>query len=155
MKRASPTVDAVRAILAEYFELFLTTVGVLLAILVTLSELSAGSQDMSLIFLIWLQGFILWAVHRHCRLRSLALFEQIRLRLQDRMDYRITVLRSIVGLNAHDRADDQEGALEVARAVSREIENLSFESLSIWERRHARRPTNPDRRRNGAASVMP
>ena len=65
MRRNSPALYAIRARLEEHFELFMTTVGVLLAILITLSELSRGDQGMALIFLIWLQGFILWAVHRH------------------------------------------------------------------------------------------
>ena len=54
-----------RAILSEYFELFLTTVGVLVAIGGTFTELPGGEKGLALTFLVWLQGFILWAVHRH------------------------------------------------------------------------------------------
>jgi hypothetical protein len=75
MKRLSPKLYLVRVTLSEYFELFMTTVGVVMAILITLSELSRGEQGMALIFLIWLQGLILWAVHRHSRLRSRALLQ--------------------------------------------------------------------------------
>ena len=45
MKRFAPTLYLVRATLAEYFELFMTTVGVLMAILITVSELQAYVID--------------------------------------------------------------------------------------------------------------
>ena len=91
MKRISPTVYLVRATLSEYFELFMTTVGVLMAILITVSELSRGEQGLALTFLIWLQGLILWAVHRHCMLRSRALVQKMRLMMQDRVNNRLTI----------------------------------------------------------------
>jgi hypothetical protein len=68
---------AFRARLAEHFELFLAAAGVL-ALMVSLSELSKGDQGMALIFLIWLQGFLTWSVHRHCWFRRRALFLKLR-----------------------------------------------------------------------------
>jgi hypothetical protein len=143
MKRFSPALYTVRAALAEYFELFLTIAGVLIAIMVTLSELSRGDQGMALIFLIWLQGFILWAVHRHCLLRNRALVRKMRLMLQDRVNNRLTVWLSLTDIEARGattaaREDREAVSLAAARAVSLELEKLSYESLRTWERRHAR-----------------
>jgi hypothetical protein len=143
MKRSSPRLYLVRAALAEHFELFMTTIGVLLAIMITVSELSRGAQGMALIFLIWLQGLILWAVHRHCRLRSRALVHKMRLMMQDRVNNRLTVWLNLTDVQARvaveaGREEREAVSLAAARAVSLELEKLSFESLRTWERRHAR-----------------
>jgi hypothetical protein len=111
--------------------------------MVTLSELSRGDQGMALIFLIWLQGFILWAVHRHCLLRNRALVRKMRLMLQDRVNNRLTVWLSLTDIEARGattaaREDREAVSLAAARAVSLELEKLSYESLRTWERRHAR-----------------
>src|SRR5215218_420748 len=116
MKSFSPVVYKIRAGLAEYFELFMTTAGVLLAITITLSELSRGEQGMALIFLIW---------------------------LQDRVNNRLTVWLSLTDVQARiaaeaGREDRESVSLAAARAVSLELEKLSFESLRTWERRNAR-----------------
>jgi len=142
MKRSIP-VYLVRAALSEYFELFMTTVGVLMAILITVSELSRGEQGMALTFLIWLQGLILWAVHRHCMLRSRALVQKMRLMMQDRVNNRLTVWLNLSDVQARvaeeaNREDREAVSLAAARAVSLELEKLSFESLRTWERRNAR-----------------
>jgi hypothetical protein len=143
MTRLLPPLHYVRAILAEYFELFMTIAGVSMAILITLSELSRGDQGMALIFLVWLQGFILWAVHRHCRLRSAAMVEKMRLMVQDRVNNRLTVWLSLMDVQARvaseaGREDREAVSLAAARAVSLELEKLSFESLRSWERRNSR-----------------
>jgi hypothetical protein len=143
MKRFSPALYVVRATLAEYFELFMTTVGVLIAILITLTELSRGEQGMALTFLIWLQGLILWAVHRHCILRSRALVQKMRLMMQDRVNNRLTVWLNLTDVQARiaaesGREEREAVSLAAARAVSLELEKLSFDSLRTWERRHAR-----------------
>jgi len=143
MKHLSPKLYLVRVTLSEYFELFMTTVGVLMAILITLSELSRGEQGMALTFLIWLQGLILWAVHRHCRLRSRALVQKMRLMMQDRVNNRLTVWLNLTDVQARvagevGREEREAVSLAASRAVSLELEKLSFESLRTWERRHAR-----------------
>jgi hypothetical protein len=142
MSRIVPPLAVIRSGLAEYFELFMTTVGVVMAILITLSELSRGDQNLALIFLIWLQGFILWAVHRHCRLRSRALIDKMRLMVVERVNNRLTVWLSLTDVQAklaESGRDDREAvSLAAARAVSLELEKLSFESLRNWERRNAR-----------------
>jgi hypothetical protein len=143
MKRLSPTFYLVRATLAEHFELFMTTVGVLLAIMITVSELTRGQLGMALTFLIWLQGLLLWAVHRHCVLRSRAIVEKMRLMMQDRVNNRLTVWLNLSDVQARateeaNREDREAVSLAAARAVSLELEKFSFESLRSWERRHAR-----------------
>ena len=143
MKRLSPTFYLVRATLAEHFELFMTTVGVLLAIMITVSELTRGQLGMALTFLIWLQGLLLWAVHRHCVLRSRAIVEKMRLMMQDRVNNRLTVWLNLSDVQARateeaSREDREAVSLAAARAVSLELEKFSFESLRTWERRHAR-----------------
>jgi len=140
MKRPSPTSDAVRASLAEHFELFLTTFGVLLAILVTLSELSSGEQDMTLIFLIWLQGLILWAVHRHGWFQRRALVQDLDLMPYDLVGDRLALMLSMAELRIHGiikTEGETEESIAAARTVWLEIEKLSleFELLrSNWER---------------------
>jgi hypothetical protein len=143
MKRFSPAVYFVRATLAEYFELFMTTVGVLIAILITLTELTRGELGLALTFLIWLQGLILWAVHRHCILRSRALVQKMRLMMQDRVNNRLTVWLNLADVQARvaaetGREEREAVSLAAARAVALELEKLSFDSLRTWERRHAR-----------------
>lgn len=143
MKRFSPALYFVRATLAEYFELFMTTVGVLIAILITLTELTRGELGLALTFLIWLQGLILWAVHRHCILRSRALVQKMRLMMQDRVNNRLTVWLNLADVQARvaaetGREEREAVSLAAARAVALELEKLSFDSLRTWERRHAR-----------------
>jgi hypothetical protein len=140
VKRYSPAQRALRAQLVEHFEFFLTTAGVLLAIVVTLSELSRGDQEMALIFLIWLQGFLIWAVHRHCEFRRRALVSKMRAMLQDRVNSHLTVILGVAHFRAHDLTENErrelDTALAAARAVSLELESLSIESLRAWERRY-------------------
>ena len=142
MKSTSPASRVLRAQLAEHFELFLTTAGVLLAIMVAVSELSRGEQGMTLTFLIWLQGFILWAVHRHCWFRRRALVYNMRAMLQDRVNNQLTVMLAMAGSRGKDltetEREDLAVAISAARTVSRELEGLSFESLRAWERRYGR-----------------
>jgi hypothetical protein len=143
MRRHSPALYAIRARLEEHFELFMTSAGVLLAIFITLSELSRGQERMALIFLIWLQGFLLWAVHRHCVLRNRALVNKMRFMVQDRVNNRLTVWLSLSDVQARvsgeaGREDREAVSVAAARAVSLELEKLSFEELRSWERRNTR-----------------
>jgi hypothetical protein len=142
MKRFSPGLYLLRTSLAEHFELFMTSAGVLLAILITASELSRGQLGLSLIFLIWLQGFILWAVHRHCKLRNHAIVKKMRIMMQDRVNNRLTVWLSPTDVQARTneagREEREAVSVAAARAVALELEKLSFESLRSWERRNAR-----------------
>ncbi|HEY9013871.1 MAG TPA: hypothetical protein VIM84_02265, partial [Gemmatimonadales bacterium] len=95
MKRSTPMLGIVRTFLSEYFELFMTSVGVMMAMLITLSELTRGEQGMAMVFVIWLQGIILWAVHRHGVLRSRALIKKMRMMVQDRVNNRLTLWLSL------------------------------------------------------------
>jgi hypothetical protein len=140
VKHHSPALRALRAQLAEHFEFFLTTAGVLLALMVTLSELSRGDQGLALIFLIWLQGFLTWAVHRHGWFRRRALVLKMRAMLQDKVNSHLTVMLGVAHFRARSMSEDDRGELETAlaaaRAVSLELESLSIESVRAWERRY-------------------
>lgn len=127
--------------LHEHFELLLTTVGVLVAVTLTFSQLDRGEQGMAFTLLVWLQGFLIWAVRRHSRLARLRLLHKVRVMLQDRVNNQLTVLVGVAELRTSESrvspADDVETALTAARAVSHELEILSLESLRHWESRYA------------------
>ena len=133
--------DGLRARISEHFELLLTTVGVILAITLTFAQVDRGTQGLALTFLVWLQGFLIWAVRRHSRLARERLIRKLRVMLQDRVNNQLTVLVGVAELSDHSadpRDDDVETALTAARAVSHELESLSLESLRVWESRYAR-----------------
>jgi hypothetical protein len=143
MNRTTSLSRAARAVLAEYFELFMTIIGVLMAIMIILSELSQGEQGSALIFLVWLQGLILWAVHRHCILRNRAMVDRLRMMVQDRVNNRLTLWLSLTDVQSRIASeagrDEREAvSLAAARAVSLELEKVSFDSLRTWERRYSR-----------------
>ncbi len=134
--------NAVLSALAEHFELLLTTCGVLIAIAVTFAQLSQGMQGLALTYLIWLQGFILWAVHRYSLLGRKRLIRKLRLMLQDKVNNQLTVLVGVAELSGRDHAINDESDLDVAltaaKTVSRELDGLSMESLHRWERQYSR-----------------
>ena len=143
MNRATTLSRAARAVLAEHFELFMTIAGVLIAIMIILSELSQGEQGTALIFLVWLQGLILWAVHRHCMLRSRAMVDRLRMMVQDRVNNRLTLWLSLTDVQSRvateaGRDEREAVSLAAARAVSLELEKVSLDSLRTWERRYSR-----------------
>ena len=133
---------ALRAKVAEHFELLLTTAGVLLAITLTFSQLDRGTQGLAFTFLVWLQGFLIWAVRRHSRFSRLRLVRKLRVMLQDRVNNQVTVLLGVAELRGHEEdsvnEEDVETAMTAAREVARELEGLSLESLRAWEARYAR-----------------
>ena len=140
MKRHSAVGSRLRAGLAEHFELFLTAVGVFLTIMLLFSGLTPGERGLGQVFLIWLQGFLIWAVHRHATLRRKALIEKMRLMLQDRVNNQLTVMLGMAEIRHRDLTaegkEDLEIATAAARTVARELEGLSLQSLRSWERRH-------------------
>jgi hypothetical protein len=133
---------ALRARIAEHFELLLTTVGVLVAVTLTFSQLDRGTQGLAFTFLVWLQGFLLWAVRRHSRFARTRLVRKLRVMLQDRVNNQVTVLLGVAELRGHEadaaKDEDVETAMTAAREVARELEGLSLESLRAWESRYAR-----------------
>lgn len=139
--------DALRAKVAEHFELMLTSIGVVLAITLMFAQLDQGTKGLALTFLVWLQGFLIWAVRRHSRLARLRLIQKLRVMLQDRVNNQLTVLVSVAELPNTDGStpdpEDVETALTAARAVSHELESLSLETLRHWEARYARHLTTP------------
>jgi hypothetical protein len=132
---------ALRAQIAEHFELLLTAAGVFFAVVLTFAQLDRGTQGLALTFLVWLQGFLIWAVRRHSRLSRARLIRKLRVMLQDRVNNQLTVLVGVAELRSHQEAprdEDVETAMTAARTVSRELEGLSLESLRVWESRYAR-----------------
>lgn len=133
--------DALRAKIADHFEVALATVGVVVAIVATAAELFGGDETVALAFVVWFQGLIFWAVRRHARLGREHLVRKLRVMLQDRVNNQLTVLVGLTDIHTHapasDDHDDVELALTAARAVSREIELLSIESLRSWEARYS------------------
>ena len=140
MRRSARLRRRVRAVFAEHFELFLTTVGVALAIMVAFAELSRGERGLATVTIVWLQGFLIWAVHRHCWFRRRILVAKLRLMLQDRVNNQLTVMLGVAEIRDHASAVEQRADLEravlAARTVSAELEDLSIESLRTWERRY-------------------
>lgn len=131
-----------RARLVEHFELFLTTAGVIIAVLLTFAELTRGEQGLAFVGLVWLQGFMLWAVHRHAWFRQRAMVGKLRVMLQDRVNNQLTVMLGVAETRGREVSEDErqdlQAAVLAARTVSLELENLSLESLRRWERRYGR-----------------
>ncbi len=140
MKRIFSAASGVRARLAEHFELFLTAASVLVAIGLMYVGLPRGEQGVAHVFLLWLQGFLIWAVHRHAWFRRRALVDKMRLMLQDRVNNQLTVMLGTAEItNREMTAAEKQGmetATAAARTVAHELETLSLESLSSWERRY-------------------
>jgi hypothetical protein len=140
VKRSWSLRQAVLNRLAEHFELFLTTVGVLLAVFVVLAQLENGEQGLLLGMIVWLQGFILWAVRRHSWLRRQALVQQMRVMLQDRVNNQLTVMLGAAEIRSREMTDDErlelDSAVMAAKVVSEELENLSLDSVRSWQRRY-------------------
>lgn len=132
-----------RAIFAEHFELLLTTIGVVMAILIVPMELSRGEQGLVTATLVWVQGLLIWAVHRHCWFRRRALVRKMRVMLQDRVNNQLTVILGAAEMHGRtgggrDAQGEMERAVLAARTVSEELDQLSLESVRRWERRYRR-----------------
>ena len=142
MKRFSSVPRGVRAFLTEHFELFLTAVGVFVATGLIFADISRGERGLANVFLIWLQGFLIWAVHRHAWFRRRALVDKMRLMLQDRVNTQLTVLLGVAEARHRETSPPEDEELDMAmtaaRTVSLELEHLSYESLRTWQRRHGR-----------------
>lgn len=141
--------SAFRVRLADHFELVLTSAGVVVAIILTFAQLERGTRGLALAFLVWLQGFLIWAVRRHSRLARERLIRKLRIMLQDRVNNQLTVMVGVAELRGGPEQalaephDDVETALTAARAVAQELEGLSIESLRTWEARYARHLPRP------------
>lgn len=138
--RVSSVLKTVRASLIEHFELFLTAASVFVAIGLIFAGLPMGEQGKLYVFLLWLQGFLIWSVHRHAWFRRRALVDKMRLMLQDRVNNQLTVMLGMSEIRDREptpaEREDMETATIAARAVAQELETLSPESLRSWERRY-------------------
>lgn len=142
MRRSAFLRRRVRAFFAEHFELFLTTVGVVLAVMIAFAELTRGERGLATATIVWLQGFLIWAVHRHCWFRRRVLVDKMRVMLQDRVNNQLTVMLGVAEArhlaSTDEHRADLERAVLAARTVSAELEDLSLDSLRTWERRYRR-----------------
>jgi hypothetical protein len=140
VKRFPSMPRGARAFLTEHFELFLTAVGVFVATGLIFADISRGEQGLANVFLIWLQGFLIWAVHRHAWFRRRALVDKMRLMLQDRVNNQLTVMLGMTEIQDRDptpaQRQDMEAATTAARLVAHELETLSLDSLHSWEHRY-------------------
>lgn len=140
---------ALRLKLADHFELVLTSAGVFVAIILMFSQIERGIRGLALVFLVWLQGFLIWATRRHSRLARERLIRKLRIMLQDRVNNQLTVMVGVAELRGGveqalaESHDDVETALLAARTVAQELEGLSLESLRTWEARYARHLPHP------------
>lgn len=130
----------IRAMLVEHFELFLTIMGVIIALTIAFTELTRGEQGLATVVLVWLQGFLIWAVHRHSWFRRRALMYKVRVMLQDRVNNQLTVILGAAEASINAAEDDGPAELEraviAARSLSEELDRLSLESVHAWERRY-------------------
>ena len=140
MKRLSSALSVARATLVEHFELFLTAVGVFMAIGLIFVDLPRGEQGLAYAFLIWLQGLLIWLVHRHASFRRRAMVDKMRLMLQDRVNNQLTVMLGMSEIRSREMTPaerlDMDSATTAARSVAHDLETLSLESLRSWERRY-------------------
>jgi hypothetical protein len=140
VKRLFPSLGRAQAVLLEHFELFLTTAGVLVAIVLPFIDLAQGDRRLAYVFLVWLQGFLIWAVHRHAWFRRRALVEKMRLMLQDRVNNQLTVMLGAAEVRNREMTpaerQEMETATMAAQTVAHELETLSAESVRSWERRY-------------------
>jgi hypothetical protein len=136
----SSALKGLRASLVEHFELFLTAASVFVAIGLIFAGLPRGEQGLAHAFLLWLQGFLIWSVHRHAWFRRRALVDKMRLMLQDRVNNQLTVMLGMAEIRDREptpaERQDMETATSAARAVAHELETLSPESVRSWERRY-------------------
>jgi len=125
----------VRSLLAEHFELFMTSIGVVLSSCIVLSEMSGSHKGMALTFLVWLQGVLIWAVHRHNYLRQRQLLAHSLLMVEDRVN---NSLMAWVSPESARSRDQDLASVEAAKIVANELKTISLEALERWERRYAR-----------------
>jgi hypothetical protein len=119
--------------LAKYFALFLTVTGVLFAMMLSLGQLSGNQQGTALIFLIWLQGVILWAVHRHERLQRRALIHKLQHAVNELVSDRLVAVVRTAELNTRSiSGHDRDPKAEFGATL--DILSEEFESLRGWER---------------------
>jgi hypothetical protein len=126
--------------MTEHFELFLSAVGVFVAIGLIFTRLPRGEQGLATAFIIWLQGFLIWAVHRLAWFRRRDLVDKMRLMLQDRVNNQLTVMLGMAEIRdrqlSSGETQDLETVTMAARTVAHELEGLSLDSLRSWERRY-------------------
>jgi hypothetical protein len=138
---------ALRAKIGDHFDVALATAGVVVAIVAMAAVLVRGDDNLVLLLVVWLQGLIFWTVRHHIPVGRELLVHKLRVMLQDRVNNQLTVLVGLTDIHAHTAATDDQNDVEIAlvaaRAVSREIETLSVESLKSWEKQYSQHLPSP------------
>ncbi len=134
-----------KQIVANYLELILTAVGLVILSIVLLLFVGKGTMTWRAATFVAtaigvLHGLIFWLVRRRQRLVRLAAIAEIRDMLEDIVNNKV----QIITLSAHMLAKDQNAAIlprlerigSTADLIAETIRHLSSESLSVWQARY-------------------
>ena len=69
----------------------------------------------------WLQGFLIWAVHRHAWFRRRALVDKMRLMLQDRVNNQLTVMLGMAEIRHREMTPAERQDMETATSAARTV----------------------------------
>ena len=118
--------------------------GVLLALMLPVAlEIGTDEQELAATALAMcvIQGFAFWAMRARRRRVRQAIVAELREMLKDRINSHLTVvLMSVTQRRDHALTEQDreflESAIASTRAVARTLDELSEDSLRLWERRY-------------------
>lgn len=129
--------------LARNFELYLMGLSVALALTIPLAiEVATDDRELAVSALAAcvVQGLVFWLVRRRFRRVRREMIAELRAMLKDRINNQLTiVLMSVTERSRRDVRAEREllqAAIAATNAVSRELEELSVESLRMWKARY-------------------
>jgi hypothetical protein len=129
--------------LARNFELYLMGTSVALALTVPLAiEVTTDDRELAVTALAAcvVQGVVFWLVRRRFRRVRREIIAELRAMLKDRINNQLTiVLMSVTQRGYRDVRTERElleAAIAATTAVSRELEELSIESLRMWKAKY-------------------
>jgi hypothetical protein len=133
----------ITAHLARNFELYLMGISVALALIIPLAiEVTTDDRELAVTALAAcvVQGVVFWWVRRRFRRVRRDIIAELRAMLKDRINNQLTiVLMSVTqrgDLDAQAERELLEAAIAATSAVSRELEELSMESLRMWKAKY-------------------
>jgi hypothetical protein len=129
--------------LARNVELYLMGLSVAVALTIPLAiEVATDDRELAVSALAAcvVQGVVLWLVRRRFRRVRREMIAELRAMLKDRINNQLTiVLMSVSERGRPDTRSQREllqAAIAAANAVSRELEELSMESLRSWKAKY-------------------
>jgi len=129
--------------LARNFELYLMGVSVALALTIPLAiEVATDDRELAVSALAAcvVQGLVFWLVRRRFRRVRREMIAELRAMLKDRINNQLTIVLMSVSERSHpDNRTEREllqAAIAATNAVSRELEELSMESLRTWKAKY-------------------